>query len=703
MNVTTSRTVALVLATFGALAATACGEGPKDPESAASVRAPVPAIPTAKAVDTGAVVEGPVDVGDRGAWNRAAAELALPVFWTADANANHRIDPSELATYWGLDAEVTKEKLVKGASFTREGRALVEAVAARAALKVADSGPEADRKRLVAKDLAQGRVTLVATDLTKASEAEKAVVRHVTNAATVIERLYAMQMGTAGMEAKIPAGDTASKTLFFRTHGPRCEGPLTQDDPACVAFPGAPKGKVSGLYPQSLLGQKDFCTDLGKKDKALVDPFTVVTADPKTGALTAVPYHVAYKTELAVVASELRAAAKALGEGEPAFRAYLGAAADAFEKGTWFSADEAWAKMSVDNSKFYLRIAPDEVYSEPCSTKALFHVSFGLVNQGSVKWQKKLDPKKTEMEAALAKMAGAPYTARPVTFHLPDFVDIALNAGDSRNAFGATIGQSLPNFGPVANEGRGRTVAMTNFYTDADSVASLRDVASSLLCKATMAKYTDDVEPGLMSVVLHEAAHNLGPAHQYKVAGKIDRDQFGGPLASTLEELKAQSAALYFTDWLAAKNEITKAEADLAHVRDLTWAFGHISRGMFTDDGHPKNYSQLAAIQLGWLMNAGAVAWKSETAANGKDEGCFDVAFDAFPKAVESLMGEVAKIKGRGDKTRALALVAKYVECKDPGTKMPEGFAKTCAAVQKTITERVLRAPKPSFVYAIQY
>ena len=161
------------------------------------------------------------------------------------------------------------------------------------------------------------------------------------------------------------------------------------------------------------------------------------------------------------------------------------------------------------------------------------------------------------MEKALAELAGAPYKAREVSFKLPDFIDIVLNAGDSRPPSGATIGQSLPNWGPVANEGRGRTVAMTNFYTDPDSIEALKGTTESLFCKDTMAKYTTDREPQLMSTVLHEAAHNLGPAHQYKANGKIDREAFGGPLASTLEELKAQTAALFFTDWLVDKKQIT--------------------------------------------------------------------------------------------------------------------------------------------------
>ena len=530
----------------------------------------------------------------------------------------------------------------------------------------------------------------------------------------LIEALYAKQEGTFAMRTKLADLDPASKSLFFRNQGPKCEAPQTQGDPACSAVPDVAKGKLSGLYPAALLEKPKFCEELGKKDprddkdnkdknKALMDPFTVVVEgekkegdkpppSEKKDAVKAVPYHEAFKTDVEAISGQLKAAAEALGDTEPALKAYLLATAQSFMDDKWWPADEAWAKMNAKNSKYYLRVAADEVYREPCSTKALYHVSFGVINQGSLKWQSKLDPLKTDMEKALAELAGPPYKAREVSFKLPDFVDIALNAGDSRPPSGATIGQSLPNFGPVANEGRGRTVAMTNFYTDPDSIEALKATTESLLCKETMAKYTTEKEPQLMSTVLHEAAHNLGPAHQYKVNGKIDREAFGGPLASTLEELKAQTAALYFTDWLVAKKEITPDEAEKAHVRDIVWGFGHISRGMYDDDKHPKNYSQLAAIQLGWLMKGGAVEWKAEEmAANGKDKGCFSVALDKFPAAVKTLMIEVAQIKGKGDKARAEKLIKEYVDVTGDKKK-----------VLDVITERVLRTPKPSFVYGIK-
>lgn len=706
-----SLVVCLVLA---AVVASGCKKKEETPtvSSASTTAAPPPPAPK-------------YDRVTRADFNRIAAELALPIFWTADANGNKALDPEELAVYWGLGGAVigqyvsAEEAAPAAAPAAEGGLALLPREAAAPRLAFTDkfaadyesifkrqregatnpAGLEAKeiaRRDAVLKELAQGRVTLVQTDFRGASKAEKRFVGFILKAAEIIEDIYAKQQGVDGMRKDLATLDAASQTLFFRGQGPRCEAPLTQSNPACTAVPTAPAGKLSGLYPAELLEKPKFCDELGKKEKALMDPFTVVVKGAEKGKLEAKPYHEVYTAEMGAVATQLKGAAEALGETEPELRAYLLAAAKAFGDGSWFEADEPWAKMNGKTSKFYLRIAPDEVYDEPCATKALFHVSFGKINQASMAWQAKLDPLKGDMEKALAELAGAPYKAREVSFSLPDFVDVALNAGDSRKASGATIGQSLPNFGPVANEGRGRTVAMTNFYTDPDSLAATKAAAESLFCKDTMAKFTTDPAPQLMSTVLHEAAHNLGPAHQYKVRGKIDREQFGGPLASTLEELKAQSAALYFTDWLVEKEKITREEADKAHVRDVFWAFGHISRGMYSDDKRPKNYSQLAAIQVARLMEGGALLWKAdEKAANDKDAGCFSVDLEKFPAAAKAIVTEAAQIKSKGDRARAEKIVKEIVDLAND----KKGEKK---ALRDAITERVLRAPKPSFVYSLR-
>ncbi len=631
-------------------------------------------------------------------FNQQAAQLAEPLFWVSDANGNGALDPDELAVTWGPDA-ASLRRYVQAGTFSPEFAAAYARIA-RPASFAGLSAAESARRKAVVAELDQGRPTLVLTKLTGARDVQ--LVGHLEKAARIIERLYGKQTGVFGLSDRIPADDTASRALFFRNQGPFCEAPRTENDPACNALAPRPK-HISGLYPASIQTDGNFCKVLEKRADAetLFDQFSVVRhktggrarGDPATDELVAIPYTVAFADDMKAVSTELRAAAAVIA-GDPtetAFKAYLEAAALAFLDNSWFRADVAWKAMTATNSKWYLRIAPDEVYAEPCSRKANFHMTFARINQESLDWQRRLEPVKDDMEAAMASLAGPPYQARKVGFALPDFIDIVLNAGDSRSALGATIGQSLPNWGPVAESG-GRTVAMTNLYTDPDSEAALIEQARSILCRTT----ADRVDPGVrfmtLSTVIHEAAHNLGPSHEYQVDGLTDTQAFGGALASTMEELKAQTASLYFADWLAARGVLSKEDAQNAHLRDVLWSFGHIAQGMLDTRGNPKPYSQLAAIQMGFLNQRGVLSWQASVkAANGTDAGCFDVDLAKWPAAVDDLSRLVFGIKSRGD--RALAEKTRDEWVSD-GT--------VWAGLRKVIEERWLRAPKASFVYAIQ-
>jgi hypothetical protein len=635
--------------------------------------------------------EKKLDTLARADFNQLAVELDLPLFWIEDANKNNAPDPGEVATLWGV-----AEKAPVWVENKKLTPAFLTAYDEMAKLK--KDGPrteglsedEKKRRAAVRLELAQGRPAVVRSDFRAASAEDKAIVSHVMTAAKLIERIYAKQRGVTDLAKDLAKDDPASRMLFYRNQSPFCEQPKTENDPSCNALPTKPK-KLSGLYPASLQSDPKFCETLekNKDSKALFFQFAAVTDEG--GALKAVPYNVVYKEEMTAVSAELKAAAEAIvSKEETPMKEYLLAASQAFTDNDWFKADEAWARMDVSNSKWYLRIGADEVYFEPCSRKAGFHVGFAKINQDSLIWQKKLEPVKKEMEETLAKLAGAPYKARDVKFHLPDFIDIVLNAGDARSAVGATIGQSLPNWGPVAEKG-GRTVAMTNLYTDKDSLEASKSQVASAFCKSVVD--TMSMDPGLltMSTVLHEAAHNLGPGHEYKVGGKTDDVVFGGPLASTLEELKAQTSALFFVDWLADKGVIDQKQATQSHLRDLAWAFGHISQGMYDAGGKPKPYSQLAAIQVGWLMKAGSVQWKAdENAANGTDKGCFAVDMAKFKPAIVDLETAVLAIKSKGDKAGAEKLRTELV---DEGGEWKK--------LRETLRERWLRVPKTSFVYAI--
>jgi len=301
-------------------------------------------------------------------------------------------------------------------------------------------------------------------------------------------------------------------------------------------------------------------------------------------------------------------------------------------------------------------------------------------------------PLRQEMETSLATLIGSAYKARKVSFHMPDFIEMIINAGDSRHPQGATMGQSLPNWGKVAEEGRGRTVVMTNLYRDPDSLRLSKVKAGLMLGPETMKVYSDDQRVSLIDVILHEATHNLGPCSDFKVDGRSPSEVFGGRVASVLEELKAQTGALYYADLLRRRGIMTQDEVNSMYVGALAWSFGHLSQGLFAASGAPKPYSQLSAVQIGILVEEGALSWETSTdPATGKAMGRFEARFDRFPAAVEKLMARVGRIKATGDVAAAGALLEPYVT----------GDRKGLVHVDE-IQERLGRFPKATMVYTVR-
>ena len=636
---------------------------------------------------------------ERAAFNDTAFRLNLPVYWTADKNHDGNVDPDEVAALlfyptegrWVSKGSFTDAVTSSGSMSFESAFAMIRAAASAAT----PSGPDAERRKLVLEELSQGATTLVYSDLKGLTPSEKGFVGHMLAAAKLTDTLYATQTGAVALEKQLPKDEPASLAIFRRNWGPKCTAPKTENNAACSAIPGAPR-PTCDAYPAELQKDAKFCEALEKSAdaKKLLTPF--VNVREQKGHLVPESFSDTYKVLMGQIATELRAGADALKDDpkEAALRTYLTTAAQSYTTNDWLAADEAWAKMNATNSKWYVRVAPDEVYWDPCAQKAGFHLALALINPDSLAWQQKLLPVQTEMEQNLAERIGAPYKARKVTFHLPDFIDIVFNAGDDRHPMGGTVGQSLPNWGKVSAEGRGRTVAMSNLYNDPDSKAGRRKQGESLLSKYAMSYYPDSAAPGLLATILHEATHNLGPAHDYQFQGKTDAKAFGGGMAAMLEELKAQTGGLYYVEFLRKKGIITDLLAKQTYVDSIVWAFGHISRGMYTEAHGRKAYSQLAAVQIGFLMGEGAVTWDAfAEAANGSDKGAFTIDFDKLVPAIDKMMTVVGGIKAKNDSAAALALVAKYVDAGADGkTVVPQAI----------ITERELRIPKPAFVYGVE-
>ena len=67
-----------------------------------------------------------------------------------------------------------------------------------------------------------------------------------------------------------------------------------------------------------------------------------------------------------------------------------------------------------------------------------------------------------------------------------------------------------------------------------------------------------------------------------------------------------------------------------------------------------------------------------------------EIRTDAFPKAIDALMRQAAGIKSRGDVDGAKKLIAEFVNVTGDALSLRE-----------TLQKRWLRAPKASYVYAI--
>ncbi len=406
----------LPLALLGAAAA-ACG-GAEAPPAASPVT-------TAEKLPTPATATTPASSAqkyamDRAAFNETAFRLNLPVYWIADTNGNGAIDADEVRSllFYPTDGSWTEGGKLNDAF----DKAFTQIKTAQAAAAPTDA-----RQKRVRDELAQGATTMVYSDLRSGSDEDKALVRHMINAARMVDDLYATQTGAKQLEAQLPKDDTASLAVFRRNWTTKCVAPKTEKDPTCSAIAGGLTPTVS-VYPAEMQKDPKFCAVIEKdpQSKKLIEPFTVVVASGAADKkLTTRPYSEAYKAQMTAISAELKAAADDVKDTKEApLKAYLLAASKSFTTNDWLPADEAWSKMNATNSKWFLRVGADEVYWEPCSHKAGFHLGFAKINPESLTWQEKLNPVQAEMETTLAAHIGAPYVARKVTFHLPDFIDI---------------------------------------------------------------------------------------------------------------------------------------------------------------------------------------------------------------------------------------------------------------------------------------
>lgn len=564
-------------------------------------------------------------------FNRLAAQLHLPFLITDKLEDPSGLSPSHLEF---LDASA-RNCFVENDSFTITF------------LNAYSQMLQSERRLQMALSLSSHRSIVQVKDLSGISDEEKKMVRHLKNVASKIDILFMKQIGSYEFLDHLNKDDPLTSTFFWRNHGP---WPQESSSPLCNALPSF-RRPTHAIFPPGATLSAEFFKKL-EKDKSLSDPRTVVRYNDQE-ELIGIPYHTIYKEDMSEISQELDLAASAItkSEDEKALFNYLQAAADAFRTGNWEAADEKWVAMNMGNSKFAVRVAPDETDWAPGNLKAGFEFWLGLVNKEAVAFSERIEPFIQAMENHIHELVPQ-YPPRNVAFSVPDFIEMILYSGEHRQAGIPYLGQKLPNF----TDKMSRMVVMTNFDNVPEKQATVDKIASLIFVEELANQFKAD--KSTTTSFLHEITHSLGViASSFEIRDReghvklneegqpqTAKTALGGQNAQIVEELKAQTGALYWIGWLTDRGVFTKEMAKQLYYDCIYWAFRHIGTGMKNANGSPRTYSQIAAIQVRYLLNKEAL-----TLENGK----FSIDWDKLPAAITELFKEVIEIQVFGDQNKA--------------------------------------------------
>ncbi len=265
------------------------------------------------------------------------------------------------------------------------------------------------------------------------------------------------------------------------------------------------------------------------------------------GSLYVLPYHVAYKEELAKV-DALMEKAIALADNE-GLKRYLEARREAFRTDDYYESDMVW--MDMKDSKLDFVVGPIENYDDGINGLKCSHEAFVLIKDEQ--WSNDL----SKFAAMLPEMqrllpCDAKYKREvPGTDCDINVYDVVYYAGDC-NAGSKTIAINLPNDERVQLAKGSRRLQLKNaMQAKFDNI--MVPIARLILCPEQVDSVTFNAFFG--NTCYHEVAHGLGIKNT--VTGRGPCRQALGAQYSAWEEAKADVCGLFLTEQLIERGEIT--------------------------------------------------------------------------------------------------------------------------------------------------
>lgn len=457
----------------------------------------------------------------------------------------------------------------------------------------------------------------LSADLSSLDANQKQMLVKLIQAGQVMDGIFWQQAYGDKDELLSNIRDPDTRLMVQYNYGPWDR--LNGDHPFVAGIGKKPAG--ANFYPTDMSVDEFNKAKLPGKDSL----YTLIRRDAK-GALTAVPYHVAYQDQLAH-ASDLLNQASAL-SSDPAFKKYLSLRAQSLLTDQYQESDFAW--LDVRDNPADVIIGPIETYQDGLFGYKASYECFVLLKDQE--WSQKL-LRFAQFLPMLQRDLPVPpkyKQEKPGSDSDLGAYNAIYYAGDA-NTGAKTIADNLPNDEQVQLQKGTRRLQMENvIHAKFDKI--MLPIAQELIVPDQVSHVTFDAF--FQNTMFHEVAHGLGIKNTVK--GKDTVRKALKDYASSFEEGKADVLGLYLVEWLADKGELDKSKLMDNYVTFLAGIFRSVRFG--AADAHGK----ANMVRFNFFSQMGAF---SRDAASGK----YRVDADKMRAAVKALSTKLLTVQGDGD------------------------------------------------------
>lgn len=494
----------------------------------------------------------------------------------------------------------------------RLSRALLVAVAA--AVTTLAGAAEPDSKLTPVRPEIFAPVKLTA-DLSTLSEQERRMLGLFIEAGEIMDDLFWRQTYGDRQALLKRVTDPRTRDFVMLNYGPWDR--LADNEPFVAGV--GPKPPGAEFYPHDMSKEEFERANLpGSRSE-----YTLLRRDAK-GALTVVPFHVAYRDEVERAARKLEEAA-ALAE-DPGLKKYLTLRATALRTDDYRDSDRAWLDMK--SNRIDIVVGPIETYEDALFGYKAGYESYTLIKD--MEWSRRL-ARYTAMLPELQRGLPVPdqYKAeQPGTDSDLNAYDVVYYGGHC-NVASKTIAINLPNDEQVQLEKGTRRLQLKNaMRAKFDKI--MVPIADELIAPEQRKHVTFDAF--FADTMFHEVAHGLGIKNTVDGKGTVRaalKEQ-----ASWLEEGKADILGLYMITKLQEKGEIAGSLEDY-YVTFLTGIFRSVRWGAAEAHG------QANMVRFNYFADRGAFTRDAS--------GHYHVDMAKMRQAMDALSADILELQGDGN------------------------------------------------------